>query len=158
MDREQEKGEELESAVLTVDLVLLARNQIGQVTQILLIDSKFGWSLPGGKVRRDEEITDALQREVEEEIGVASFRAHPLFVRHQVGRDPRGRYVSFVCRTVLPSVDQVDIQAGSDAKEARWFSLSALPALAFDHLDMVKRATLDLPNGLVAVEIKEKQG
>jgi 8-oxo-dGTP diphosphatase len=55
-------------------------------------------------------------------------------------RDPRGHTVSVVYVCKVGGV--VQVEAGDDAQEAKWFSLDALPALAFDHariLDDAKR-------------------
>jgi ADP-ribose pyrophosphatase YjhB (NUDIX family) len=55
---------------------------------VLLVQQAAGkklWSLPGGKVRSDEPIKDALRREIQEEIGltVVSARVVDLFDRPQ---------------------------------------------------------------------------
>jgi ADP-ribose pyrophosphatase YjhB (NUDIX family) len=55
---------------------------------VLLVQQAAGkklWSLPGGKVRTDEPIKDALRREIQEELGliVVSARVVDLFDRPQ---------------------------------------------------------------------------
>lgn len=133
--------EVVEQATLTVDLVLFAGDgPVGPVVHVLLINGKFGWCLPGGKVRQDEEIEDALKRESLEEIGIEPLFAVPVGAFPQVGRDHRGRYVSFVYTTTLTTPDQIEVTAGSDAKEARWWRLDSLPTLAFDHRQIIEEA------------------
>ena len=36
--------------------------------------------------------------------------------------------------------DRVQPRGGDDAREARWFSLDALPPLAFDHAEILQKA------------------
>lgn len=51
-------------------------------------------------------------------------------------RDPRGRVISIV---FLAYVDKrVEPQAGDDASKARWFKLTELPELAFDHAQILR--------------------
>jgi 8-oxo-dGTP diphosphatase len=42
----------------------------------------------------------------------------------------------------LVNIDEHQVRAASDASNAKWFRLDALPALAFDH-DMILRAACD---------------
>ena len=57
----------------------------GNVLMVQQAAGKKLWSLPGGKVRTDEAIKDALRREILEEIGltVVSARVVDLFDRPQ---------------------------------------------------------------------------
>lgn len=132
-------AEIVEQATLTVDLVLLANNNsfVGYGEQVLLIQGKHGWALPGGKVRHREEVSAALQREMQEEIGLEIEGADLFGVFPAVDRDNRGRYVSFAYTMLLASPDQVEPQAGS---EVQWFPLEALPELAFDHAEIIQEA------------------
>ena len=134
-------AETIEQATLTVDLALFARdNAIGPKQHVLLINGKFGWALPGGKVRAGEEVYAALEREVEEETGVRLALMLPVGVFSKVGRDHRGRYVSFAYQATLATTGQIEICAGSDAKEVRWWPLDSLPQLAFDHKEIIETA------------------
>ncbi|MFF7139411.1 MULTISPECIES: NUDIX domain-containing protein [Streptomyces] len=124
----------------TADVVLLAAGHV------LLIERgwdpfKGRWALPGGHVDERETSLAAAVRELEEETGItvpaADLRQVGAF--DAPGRDPRGRYVSVAYTATLPT--PLRPTAGDDATAARWWPLNALPDLAFDHADILARAT-----------------
>lgn len=112
--------------------------------QILLIKRKIdpykgGWALPGGLVLEDENLDDAVKRELQEEAGIKPDFLEQLYTFGNVGRDPRNRVVSVAyLGLVNPSYHQ--LFADSDAEDAQWFDINALPTLAFDHQEIIYRA------------------
>lgn len=103
------------------------------------------WALPGGFVRMEEELDDAARRELSEETGVAGAHyLEQLFTFGGIGRDPRTRVISVAYYALLPATDSAlpenQPKAGTDAREAQWFPVDALPALAFDHAAILETA------------------
>ena len=94
------------------------------------------WALPGGFVEIEEPLETAAFRELDEETGIRPAALEFAGVYGAPGRDPRGRTISVVYRTIVWK-DQHAPQGGDDAKTARWFPLAALPAMAFDHTQIV---------------------
>jgi 8-oxo-dGTP diphosphatase len=140
---------------LTADIVLL---DAGEAPQVLLIQRdrppfSGTWALPGGFVNVGESPEEAARRELEEETAIRDVQLEQLHVFGDPGRDPRGHVVTIVFLGVLgldrsPGESPRQVQAGSDAAQARWWSIDALPALAFDHADILAYALQRLPAGL----------
>ena len=105
--------------------------------QVLLIKRntdpfKGGWAIPGGLVLDDEDLDDAVKRELQEEAGIKPDFLEQLYTFGNVGRDPRNRVVS-VTYLGLVNPSYHELFADSDADDAQWFSVNQLPELAFDH-------------------------
>ncbi|NQS70768.1 MAG: NUDIX hydrolase [Desulfobulbaceae bacterium] len=110
----------------TVDIII----EIGEA--IVLIKRKNpppGWALPGGFVDYGESFEDAARREALEETGLEVQLVRQLHTYSHPGRDARQHTAS----TVFIAIASGTPIADDDAKEARLFSLNELPALAFDH-------------------------
>ena len=94
------------------------------------------WALPGGFVHVDETLDDAARRELVEETGLEDIYLEQLYTFGAVKRDPRERVVS-VAYYALVKLSDHKAKAATDAAEAKWFPVSQLPKLAFDHADIV---------------------
>lgn len=97
------------------------------------------WAFPGGFLDMDETLDQAASRELMEETGLECQYLEQLFTFGKVDRDPRERVLSVGYYALVRS-DFSDVTAASDAKEAEWFSLERLPALAFDHQEIFRTA------------------
>jgi 8-oxo-dGTP diphosphatase len=130
---------------VTVDIVVLAR--VAAKKMILLVKRKRPpfegcWALPGGFVNPHEPLETAARRELQEETGIDAPRIVQVQTVGTPGRDPRGWTISVVYSVVLTQNELVTLlpRAGSDAAEVSWFDLDDLPALAFDHGDILSFA------------------
>ncbi|MDI9431613.1 MAG: NUDIX hydrolase, partial [Planctomycetota bacterium] len=96
--------------------------------------------VPGGFIEMDEELEDAVARELEEETGLTGVALEQLRAFGTVGRDPRGRQITVVFTGIVEGPAR--LCAGDDAAKARWFDIDRLPAdLAFDH-DRIARVAI----------------
>ena len=127
---------------VTVDIVVFTV-QSG-VLKVLLI--KRGawphtgkWAIPGGFVEIDESLKRAALRELREETGVKAGFLEQLGAFGHPDRDPRERVITVAYIALVPS-DQLQIEAGSDAADARLLGIDELPELAFDHDRILRRA------------------
>ncbi|MGH8907061.1 MAG: NUDIX hydrolase [Egibacteraceae bacterium] len=92
------------------------------------------WSLPGGAVRRDEDLEKAARRVLSESLGTAQPRhLEQLASFGAPDRDPRGRVVSVSYLALLPA-------RVVPRPAARWWSVAAAPGLAFDHARILASA------------------
>lgn len=125
---------------LTADVLLFA----DKGRSILLIQRgnepyKGMWAFPGGFFdMEDDDIEHTAARELKEETGLAGIPLTLACVGSRKGRDPRGRTVTVVFMGDVDST-QVHPKGGDDAVQSRWFSLDALPPLAFDHGELLRK-------------------
>ncbi|RKR10492.1 8-oxo-dGTP diphosphatase [Flavobacterium sp. 90] len=104
----------------------------------LLIEQKFGsaekyWALPGGLVKEDESLSDAVIRELHEETNVQLTFMEQLYTfGDDIKRDSRNRVIS-VAYYALVDASNLEIKADTDAEKVQWCKIDEIPPLAFDH-------------------------
>lgn len=134
---------------VTVDIVLFTiRERRLHLLLIRRLAEPFAgcFALPGGFVLADESVDAAAARELREEAGVENVYLEQLYTFGEPGRDPRGRIITVAYYAMVPQTQS--LQAGTDAADAAWFPVDALPELAFDHLEIVHYAHTRIRNKL----------
>jgi len=105
------------------------------------------WALPGGLLGADEDLDASALRTLEEGTGVAGVYLEQLYTFGAPRRDPRRRAIA-VCYFALVPSERLQLRAALDAEGVGWFSLDEMPALAFDHAEMVQVARQRLSSKL----------
>lgn len=158
-----------EKPSVTVDNVILGWDE--DEVKLLLIKRKANpfrdhYALPGGFVDKKEDTTEAVLREVQEEVGIALDESYveQLKTIATPNRDPRAWTITVAHLTYLPDMRAVKVIAGDDAREAHWVTLRAdrdgtphlfykakeisLEELAFDHKEIIREAVNRIKNRL----------
>ncbi|WP_167112386.1 NUDIX hydrolase [Amycolatopsis viridis] len=109
--------------------------------QVLLwrraLDPHLGrWSLPGGRLRPDEDVETSVRRQLAEKVDVRQLtHVEQLAVFSAPDRVPGPRVVATAFLGLVPC--GVDPEVPEDT---RWHPVNDLPRTAFDHRDIVLRA------------------
>lgn len=100
------------------------------------------WSLIGGFVNENESLHDATERIIKKLTGLRHIYMSQLYAHGEVERDPVTRVLSVSYYALIRC--QTYNQELIDAAGARWFPITTLPTLIFDHPEMVEMALNDL--------------
>jgi 8-oxo-dGTP diphosphatase len=127
---------------VAVDAVLFARSDGG--VRSYLIPIKGGplrgrWAFPGGLVRVGELLDDAARRQLQASTGLREAYLEQLFTFGDPSRDPNSHVVSVAYMALIPNAGAVR-SPGGDEPAGKWFEVSALPPLAYDHSLMAEYA------------------
>ena len=135
---------------VTADMIVLSKSSFG-TPYVLLIKRgnepyKGCWALPGGFLDMNETLQHCAVRELSEETGIELSKDVNIFgvgTFDRVNRDPRGRVIASAFKVYIDK-NEYKIKAGDDAKEVKWFNMNKLPELAFDHKDIIEKASGNL--------------
>jgi 8-oxo-dGTP diphosphatase len=94
------------------------------------------WSLPGGSLRHDEDMTSSVRRQLAEKVDLREI-AHleQLAVFSDPQRVPTTRTIASTFLGLVPSPATPELPS-----DTRWHPVSALPPMAFDHKTMIANA------------------
>ena len=126
---------------VTVDVVLFRKmNSSYEILLIQRLNDPFKdfWALPGGFVDENEDLETAAKRELFEETDIQLFQVKQIKAYGNPNRDPRHHTISVAFIGEIDSL--AEAKAKDDAKAVKWFSIEELPALAFDHAEIIRDA------------------
>jgi 8-oxo-dGTP diphosphatase len=87
------------------------------------------WALPGGGIRGDERLRDAIGRQLSEKVDVREVAHLEQLATHSgVNRDPRGRVLATAYLGLVPAQVEPTLPA-----DTAWHPVANLPSIAFDH-------------------------
>lgn len=94
------------------------------------------WSLPGGRLGADEDLTSSVRRQLAEKVDLREL-AHleQLAVFSEPSRVPGPRTIASTFLGLVPSPATPELPS-----DTRWHPVSELPPMAFDHGPMVAHA------------------
>jgi 8-oxo-dGTP diphosphatase len=135
---------------VAVDIVLFAVES--ERLKCYLVQLKAGpakgrWAFPGGLVRVGEMLDEAARRELHVSAGLVDPYIEQLFTFGDPTRDPRAHVVSVAYVALIDDPAAVRSQSRKYAT-GRWFEVSDLPALAYDHSVMARYALKRLASKL----------
>ena len=125
---------------VTADMIVLTDEPEPQILLIQRGDEPFKgcWAFPGGFMNMDETTEQCARRELKEETGLDIEEVQQVGAYSTVDRDPRGRTITVAYITHVPQI--LPVTGLDDAAEAKWWSINALPPLAFDHAQILRDA------------------
>lgn len=155
---------------VTTDCVIFGFD--GEQVNVLLIERRFDpykgcWAFPGGFLEMDESAEEGAKRELMEETGLTTAMVRQFHAFSAPDRDPRERVLTIAYYSVI---HLSEVKGMDDAKQAKWFPLSAMPkSLAFDHAEMLRvareeiskeirlqtKAWLEMTKGFTREEVKK---
>jgi len=100
------------------------------------------WSLMGGFVDEHESLEDAVNRVLKMTVGLENIYMDQVGAYSDPARDPGGRVIS-VAYYALIRIDEHDTELVG-VNGGKWWPITAIPELIFDHSQMTKNALAKL--------------
>ncbi len=126
---------------LAVDCIIFGFDD--EDLKVLLVQRDFEpekgkWSLMGGFLKKDETLDDAAARILFRLTGMHDIYLEQLYAWSEVNRDPVARTISTSYFAIV-NIEKHH-EKSKDNFKAKWFSLSKVPNLIFDHDEMLAKA------------------
>jgi ADP-ribose pyrophosphatase YjhB (NUDIX family) len=130
-----------DKVLLAVDCIIFGFDE--EDLKILLIKRDFEpekgkWSLMGGFLRRQENLNMAANRILFQLTGIEKIYMEQLYAFSEVDRDPAERTISVAYFALINSKEHD--KSLIDKHSAKWYSITELPELIFDHAEMITKA------------------
>lgn len=127
--------------LLAVDCIIFGFDQ--DELKLLLVKRNFEpekgkWSLMGGFLKKDEILDESASRVLAQLTGLHDVYMEQLYSFSTIDRDPVERTIS-VAYYALINLSEHN-KTISEQYSAKWFPISEVPQLIFDHNSMVKHA------------------
>ena len=88
------------------------------------------WALPGGFVEFDEDMDEAVRRELQEETHIQEYTYfRQLYTLGNADRDPRTRVITTAYLSLTPCENIKNTCAGDDAQDAAWFDIKKVTSV-----------------------------
>lgn len=126
---------------LAVDCIIFGFDD--EDLKVLLIQRDFEpekgkWSLMGGFLKQNETLDDAASRILYRLTGMHDIYMEQLYAFSEVDRDPVARTISTSYYAIV-NIEKHNEKL-IESHNAKWFSLSKVPNLIFDHNEMLDKA------------------
>ena len=97
------------------------------------------WALPGGYIRISETLDDAALRILKEKTNVQNIYLEQLYTFGDPLRHPNSRVITCAYFALIRSDDIVlSFEENTEITEVKWHPVHNLPALAFDHKEIIE--------------------
>lgn len=126
---------------VAVDCIIFGfeNNQLKVLLQKRPFEPRQGeWSLLGGFVKRNEDVDHAAQRVLHQLTGLNKIFMQQVGAFGSVNRDSGNRVIS-IAYFALVDIDRVNKELNHE-NSAYWEDMNKLPALLFDHKEMIESA------------------
>lgn len=166
---------------ISVDCVIFGYNEEENKLEVLLIEQKEPFqngaqsyipqfALPGDLVNEDESLDNAANRVLKELTHVEGLQLRqfysfgdPMRVKQEKDiewlkfyrSDPDARVITVSYYTLVRK-EMIQASPGSFAKNVVWRNIKRVPALAFDHNQIVKKATDDVRDRIYQNDIAQQ--
>jgi 8-oxo-dGTP diphosphatase len=130
---------DLQFAILATDVVIFAIHE--NTLKVMLIDVNIPpyfndiYGVPGGLILPEETAEDSAYRIMKTKTGMENIDIEQLYTFSSIDRDPRGRVVSVAYFGLTPSI------TADPSRKVYWKDVNKLPKLAYDHKEIIKKAT-----------------
>lgn len=149
----EESGRTVERTVMnsiTIDSVVFGFDK-GSL-EVLLIQHAEGirkgeWGLPGGWIKENESIDAAAHRLLADLTGLDNIFLEQLKAFGDPDRFPLGRVITIGYYALIKREDY-NVRAGFTASDAKWYKISDIPKLIYDHNDILDYSIKKLRNSV----------